>query len=125
MDLIKIGRKYTGVGCVGISDGVTVKGMLTEYKKTSDTAILKDEKGMLYAVIPSTLSLVKDDKPSAKMNEFLDKVDHLCFEYGYEFYPTIEGWTGRVTNGQFETFACIGNDEQVQLMYIDGDGRGK
>lgn len=29
---------------------------------------------------------MKNDKEmSEKMNEFLDKVDALCFEYGYEF----------------------------------------
>jgi hypothetical protein len=69
---------------------------------------------------------IKDNKPSARMEEFLDKVDRLCFEYGYEFYPTVEGWTGRVNhNGEHETFACIGDGEAIQLLYLDGDGQGK
>jgi hypothetical protein len=68
----------------------------------------------------------KDNKPSEKMSEFLDKVDELCWKYGYEFYPTIEGWTGRTNeNGGYETFSCIGNGEAVELVYIDGDGCGK
>lgn len=72
------------------------------------------------------MELNKDNEPSAKMDEFLDKIDSLCFEYGYEFYPTIEGWTGRRNeNDEYETFACIGNGEAVKLIYIDGDGRGK
>lgn len=67
-----------------------------------------------------------EQKISKKMDEFLDKVDALCYEYGYEFYPTTEGWTGRVDeNGKYETFACIGNGEKIELIYIDGDGRGK
>lgn len=61
-----------------------------------------------------------------KMDEFLDKVDQLCFEYGYEIWPTTEGWTGKVNeNGEYDTIAIIGNGEKQKIMYIDGDGRGK
>lgn len=70
--------------------------------------------------------LNKDNKPSDKMDEFLDKVDKLCFEYGYEIWPTEKGWTGIPNeDGEYETIAIIGNDEAVKLLYIDGDGRGK
>jgi hypothetical protein len=70
------------------------------------------------------LRIIKNNKEmSEKMNEFLDKVDALCFEYGYEIYPTIHGWTGKTDeNG---TIAIIGNDEIAEVIYIDGDGRGK
>jgi hypothetical protein len=62
----------------------------------------------------------------AKMNEFLDKVSTLCFEYGYEIHPTIHGWTGETDeNGKYKTIAIIGNDEIGEVIYIDGDGRGK
>lgn len=72
------------------------------------------------------MKLNEDNKPSPKMDEFLDKVDALCREYDYQFYPTIEGWTGRVNkNGEYQTFACIGENEAVTLLYIDGDGRIK
>jgi len=68
----------------------------------------------------------KENKASKRMNEFLDKVDSLCYEYGYEFYPTINGWTGKTDkNGKYETFACIGDNEAIELIYLDGDGRGK
>lgn len=74
----------------------------------------------------SDVKLNEGNKPSKKMDEFLDKVDSLCWEYGYQFYPTIHGWTGKVNeDNEYETFACIGNDEVVKLIYIDGDGRGK
>ena len=64
-----------------------------------------------------------DNKPSEKMTEFLDKVDTLCNEYGYEFWPTIKGWNpSAVKDGEYETFACIGNGEAVKLLYLDGDG---
>ena len=63
---------------------------------------------------------------SDKMDEFLDKVDKLCYEYGYQIYPTIHGWTGkRNENGEYDTIAIIGEDEVCQVIYIDGDGRGK
>lgn len=64
---------------------------------------------------------------SPKMDEFLDKVDKLCWDYGYEIRPTAEGWTGRVNdNGEYDTIAIIGHDgEVVKLTGIDGDGRGK
>jgi hypothetical protein len=65
-------------------------------------------------------------KMSNKMDEFLDKVDTLCFEYGYEIHPTIHGWTGKAdTNGKYDTIAIIGKDETQEVLYIDGDGRGK
>ncbi len=64
--------------------------------------------------------------PSKKMDEFLDKVDALCHEYGYEIHPTIDGWTGRTDkNGNYDTIAIIGKDEIQQVVFIDGDGRGK
>lgn len=57
---------------------------------------------------------------SEKMNEFLNKVDELCFKYGYEIHPTTKGWTGKGD----KTIAIIGNNETQELFYIDGDGRG-
>ena len=63
---------------------------------------------------------------SERMNEFIDKVDNLCYEYGYEIHPTIDGWTGKINaDGEYNTIAIIGNDEKVKLLYIDGDGKGK
>jgi hypothetical protein len=63
---------------------------------------------------------------SEKMNEFLDKVDQLCFEYGYEIWPTPEGHHKKVNkNGEYDTISIIGNDEVQKILYIDGDGRGK
>ncbi len=60
------------------------------------------------------------------MDEFLDKVDALCFEYGYEIHPTVEGWTGKKNEkGEYDTIAIIGNNETLKLIHIDGDGRGK
>lgn len=67
-----------------------------------------------------------EQKISDKMNEFIDKVDSLCFEYGYEICPTINGWTRKLNeNGEYDTIAIIGNGEKIKLLYIDGDGRGK
>lgn len=61
-----------------------------------------------------------------KMEEFLDKVDQLCFEYGYEIWPTEKGWTGKTNeNGEYDTIAIIGDGIVKKVMYIDGDGRGK
>lgn len=51
---------------------------------------------------------------SDKMDEFLDKVDALCFAYGYEIYPTVGN-----------TIVIIGNNETEEVLFIDGDGRGK
>jgi hypothetical protein len=65
-------------------------------------------------------------KFSGKMEEFLDKVDALCYEYGYEIHPTVKGWTGKLnTDGKYDTIAIIGDDEVVEVIHIDGDGRGK
>jgi len=64
--------------------------------------------------------------PSILLEEFLDKVDKLCFEYGFEIWPTVEGWTGILDkNNEYPTIAIIGNDIKHRIMYIDGDGRGK
>ena len=65
-------------------------------------------------------------KISKKMDEFLDKVDKLCWEYGYEIRPTIGGIN---ENGEYNTIT-VGecgntNGDMVRLINIDGDGRGK
>ena len=63
---------------------------------------------------------------SLKMKEFIDKIDQLCFEYGYEIFPNKKGWTGeRDENGELETFTIKGNGEVEHLIYIDGDGCGE
>ena len=62
---------------------------------------------------------------SKEMDEFIDKVDQLCWEYGYQIWPT------RVINaknedGSYPSFTVHGrNGEKVDLTYIDGDGRVK
>ena len=63
---------------------------------------------------------------SDKMDEFLDKVDRLCWEYGYEIHTTEKGWTGKGNeNDEYDTIAIIGENEIVKVTFIDGDGRGK
>ena len=52
---ITIGKKYKGTGYSGMSDGVEVTGILTEYDQRLDSATLQDERKMLHAVIPTTL----------------------------------------------------------------------
>ena len=54
-----------------------------------------------------------------KMKEFLDKVDKLCYEYGYEIKPT-----NPIPNDEYPTISIVGNDELVKLVYIDGEGIG-
>ena len=67
-----------------------------------------------------------ENKMSQKMKDFIDKLDSICNEYGYEIWPTAEGWTGKVNeNGEFNTIAVLGNGESVKLICIDGDGRCK
>jgi hypothetical protein len=64
-----------------------------------------------------------EQKISKKMYDFINKVDELCFEYGYEIHTTPDGWTGKTNkNGEYDTIAIIGNNESVKLLYIDGDG---
>ena len=59
------------------------------------------------------------------MEEFLNKIDKLCFEYGYEIKPSV-----RITldiNGnpsQIQTITITGNGETREVLYFDGDGRG-
>lgn len=65
---------------------------------------------------------------SAKMDEFLDKVDSLCFEYGYEILPTTypQNQNPRIEMFQNKhTITIKGNDEEIKILFIDGDGRGK
>jgi hypothetical protein len=55
-----------------------------------------------------------------RMDEFIDKLDQLCWEYGYEIKPTHP-----VPEDEYPTISIIGDDEVVKLVYIDGDGRGR
>lgn len=62
---------------------------------------------------------------SKEMEEFLDKLDHLCGEYGCEIWPT-DVINAQNEDGSYPTFTVHGpNDEKIRLVYIDGDGRGK
>jgi len=55
-----------------------------------------------------------------EMNEFLEKLDALCWEYKIEIKPTHP-----IPNGEYQTISIINGDEVVKLLYIDGEGRGK
>lgn len=62
---------------------------------------------------------------SKDMEEFLDKLDSLCHDYGVEIWPT-EQINKRGEDGVYPTFTIHGFDgEKVSLIYMDGDGRGK
>lgn len=62
---------------------------------------------------------------SQKMKEFLDRLDELCWEFGFEIWPT-ETVNYFDRNGKRPTFTVHGDgEEKVNLLYIDGDGRGK
>ena len=57
---------------------------------------------------------------SKEMDEFIDKLDSLCWEYHIEIKPTHP-----VPDNEYPTISIINGDEVVKLIYIDGDGRGK
>ena len=54
------------------------------------------------------------------MDEFIDKLDSLCWEYQMEIKPTHP-----VPDDEYPTISIINGDEVVKLIYVDGDGRGK
>lgn len=59
------------------------------------------------------------------MEEFLNKIDKLCFEYGYEIKPSMR--ISSDINGnlfQIQTITITGNGETREVLYFDGDGRG-
>lgn len=64
-------------------------------------------------------------KMSKEMDEFIDKIDQLCWEYKYQIWPT-DTINARNEDGSYPTLTIHGkNGEKVKLIYIDGDGRGK
>ncbi len=56
---------------------------------------------------------------SNEMKKFLDKLDQLCWEKGFEIRPTHP-----VPQGEYPTLTITGNAETVKVLYIDGDGIG-
>ena len=60
---------------------------------------------------------------SPKMNEFVNKVSQLCWEYNFEIWPTKE-WNKRNEDGTYPTFTIhnMSDDEKLSLIYLDGDG---
>lgn len=66
------------------------------------------------------MKTLNQNEMTKQMDEFIDKLDKLCWEYGYEIIPTHP-----VPDDEYPTISIIGNDEVVKLVYIDGDGRGK
>ena len=57
---------------------------------------------------------------SKEMDEFIDKLGSLCWEYQMEIKPTHP-----VPNDEYPIISIINGDEVVKLIYVDGDGRGK
>lgn len=59
---------------------------------------------------------------SKKMDEFIKKVDSLCWEYDCEIWPSDE-INSKDEHGTHPTLTIRGKDgEEVKLVYIDGDG---
>ena len=52
-----------------------------------------------------------------EMDEFLDKLNTLCWEYHIEIKPTHP-----VPDDEYPTISIINGDEVVKLLYVDGDG---
>ena len=68
---------------------------------------------------------LEEKEISKKMDEFINKVDSLCFEYDFEIWPT-DKINKKNDDNTYPTFTIHGeNGEKVKLIYIDGDGRGK
>jgi hypothetical protein len=63
---------------------------------------------------------------SKETDEFIDKLDHLCWEHRFEIWPT-DTINKRNEDGSYPTFTIhnMSNGETVRLIYVDGDGRGK
>ena len=57
---------------------------------------------------------------SKEMDEFINKLGSLCWEYQMEIKPTHP-----VPDDEYPTISIINGDEVVKLIYVDGDGRGK
>jgi hypothetical protein len=55
-----------------------------------------------------------------EMNEFLDKLNALCWEYHMEIKPTHP-----VPADEYPTISIINGAEVVKLVYVDGDGTAK
>ena len=54
------------------------------------------------------------------MDEFINKLHSLCWEYHIEIKPTHP-----VPDDEYPTISIINGDEVVKLIYIDDDGRGE
>ena len=68
---------------------------------------------------------IMENGMSKEMDEFIDKIDALCWEYKYEIWPT-DKINARNEDGSYPTFTIHRRGgEKVKLIYIDGDGRGK
>ena len=67
--------------------------------------------------VTADLDEMKEKSNQNKMNEFLDKLYALCWEYHIEIKPTHP-----VPNYEYPTISIINGDEVVKLLYNDGDG---
>jgi len=57
------------------------------------------------------------NKMKEEIDEFLDKLYALCWEYHIEIKPTHP-----IPNDEYPTISIINGDEVVKLLYVDGDG---
>jgi hypothetical protein len=67
-----------------------------------------------------------EQKISKETNEFINKLDRICWEHHFEIWPT-DTINKRNEDGSYPTFTLhnINTGEKVKLIYVDGDGSGK
>ena len=124
-DLVKMSEEFKrGLNSNGSEDHVKefgdcigrVEGLVYENGEGDELNVRWLPSELVYGYPPKFL--IKQEI-SKSMDEFLDKVDELCFQYGYEIKPS--GDTITIS----PTINIDGDELPIKLLYIDGDGRGK
>lgn len=63
---------------------------------------------------------VNRNEMTTELNEFLVKLDTLCWEYHIEIKPTHP-----VPDDEYPTISIVHGEEVIKLLYVDGDGTAK
>lgn len=67
--------------------------------------------------------------PGSKMDHFLDVIDSVCYNFGFEIWPTpipnVKDSNGKAPMIYIHGDDGKGNQIVTGVWYVDGDGRGK
>jgi hypothetical protein len=110
----------------------TQQGMAELYFSKEPLRLKGEEIEKIYIeeMIGKNNFVMEDEIPiGSKMDKFLDAIDDVCYNFGFEIWPTpipnVKDSNGKAPMIYIHGDDGKGNQIVTGIWYVDGDGRGK